>query len=453
MSHYESSLRDDLKQFFVIAIPLSAAYLAEFAMFLTTKAVVGKLGYHSLAAVGIAADLSFEILVVMMALLSVVGVLAAQAYGAGKQEELGHSVKQGFFVATGLGIAGTTLVWNLQPVLRAFDQDPIVVELAGDYLKGLSAAVLPVLWFSILRNFVAVLAKTLSVLVITVIAVVLNYLLTLWFVHGGLGLSPQGLFGAGVATGLVHWFMFLAMFWHVYRKPLFRGFGIFTRRWRLHWVTCREILTLGTPVAGLAFLEAGLFVAVAVLSGIIGAKTLAAYQITIAWVGIPFVIAFGMAEATMIRVAHAIGRDSMAQARTAGFMGMILVVAVVSTLVLVPLLFHEQIIRIFIATDDPGFDEVSRLATQFLFIGALFMVFDALQAAAARALRGMKDNIVPLWIAGFGYWILGIGGGSLLAFRYEMQGAGLWWGLAAGLAVASILLTWRFYLFTSPRPA
>ena len=155
----------------------------------------------------------------------------------------------------------------------------------------------------------------------------------------------------------------------------------------------------------------------------------------------------------MIRVAHAIGRNSMAQARTAGFMGMILVAAVVSTLVLVPLLFHEQIVRLFIATDDPGFDEVSRLATQFLHIGALFMVFDALQAAAARALRGMKDNLVPLWIAGFGYWILGIGGGSLLAFQYRMQGAGLWWGLAAGLAVASILLTWRFHRFTRPRPA
>ncbi len=451
MNHYESSLRDDLKQFFVIAIPLSAAYLAEFAMFLTTKAVVGKLGYHSLAAVGIASDLSFEILIVIMALLSVVGVLAAQAYGAGREKELGHSVKQGFFVATGLGIAGTVLVWNLQPLLRAFEQDPIVVVLAGDYLKGLSAAVLPVLWFSILRNFVAVLSKTLSVLVITVIAVGLNYLLTLWFVHGGLGLAPQGLFGAGIAAGLVHWFMFLAMLWHVYRKPLFRGFGIFTQRWQLHWKTCREILTLGTPVAGLAFLEAGLFVAVAVLSGIIGAKTLAAYQITIAWVGIPFVIALGMAEATMIRVAHAIGRNSMPQARTAGFMGMILVVAVVSTLVLVPLLFHESIVRIFIATDDPGFDEVSQLATRFLHIGALFMVFDALQAAAARALRGMKDNLVPLWIAGFGYWILGIGGGSLLAFYYDMMGAGLWWGLAAGLAVASVLLTWRFHRFTRTR--
>jgi MATE family multidrug resistance protein len=127
---------------------------------------------------------------------------------------------------------------------------------------------------------------------------------------------------------------------------------------------------------------------------------------------------------------------------------MTLVIAITLSMVVVPIVYAENIIRVFISPDDPGFAEVAEMATLFLFIGALFMVFDGLQAAAARALRGMKDNLVPLWIAGFGYWILGIGGGSILAFYYEMGGAGLWWGLAAGLAVAASLLSLRFHLFT-----
>ena len=445
---FNASLKDELRPFFIIAIPLSAAYLAEFAMFITTKMVVGKLGYHSLAAVGIAGDLTFEVLVVLMALLSIVGVLAAQALGAGKKMELGDSVRQGFLVATGLGVPATIIIWNLDLALTATGQDPRVIELARSYLHGISGAVLPVLWFSIFRNFVAVLSQTVSVLVISVLAVALNYVLTLWFVHGGLGLAPLSLFGAGLATSLVSWFMFLALVLHVYRKPMFRGFGIFKEKWQLHWPLCREILWLGWPVASLAFLEAGLFAITSILSGVIGAKTLAAYQITSGWVGIPFVIAFGLAEATMIRVAHATGRNSMPDARRAGFLGMTLVIAITSSMVIVPIAFSETIIRVFASPDDPGFTQVAELATQFLFIGALFMVFDGLQAAAARALRGMKDNLVPLWIAGFGYWILGIGGGSILAFYYEMGGAGLWWGLAAGLAVAASLLSLRFHLFT-----
>jgi MATE family multidrug resistance protein len=448
-----TSLKDELRQFIIIAIPLSAAYLAEFAMFLTSKMVVGKLGYHSLAAVGIAGDLTFEVLVVLMALLSIVGVLAAQALGAGKKMELGDSVRQGFFVATGLGIPAMILIWNLDLALIATGQDPRVVELAHGYLTGISGAVLPILWFGIFRNFVAVLSQTVSILVISVIAVALNYVLTLWFVNGGFGLAPLGLFGAGLATTLVSWFMFLTLLLHVYRKPMFRGYGVFKEKWQLHWPLCREILWLGWPVAGLAFLEAGLFVATSVLCGVIGAKTLAAYEITMGWLGIPFVIAFGLAEATMIRVAHATGRNSMHDARRAGFLGMSLVIAITSSMVLVPIVFADTIIRVFMSPDDPGFARVAELATQFLYIGALFMVFDGLQAAAARALRGMKDNLVPLWIAGFGYWILGIGGGSILAFYYQLGGAGLWWGLAAGLAVAACLLSLRFHLFTRARTA
>ena len=453
MIKVDTTLKDELRQFFIIAIPLSAAYLAEFAMFITTKMVVGKLGYHSLAAVGIAGDLTFEILVIMMALLSIVGVLAAQALGAGKKQELGQSVRQGFYVATGIGVPAMVLVWNLDLALVATNQDPKVIELAGGYLKGISGAVLPVLWFSVFRNFVAVLSQTVSVLVISVVAVGLNYLLTLWFVFGGFGLEPLGLFGAGLATTLVSWFMFLSLALHVYRKPLFRGYGIFKGKWQLIWPLCQEIMLLGIPVAGLTFLEAGLFVATSILSGVIGAKTLAAYEIVMAWAGIPFVIAFGLAEATMIRVAHAIGTDSMRNARRAGFLGMSLVIAIVSSMIVVPIVFSQPIIRIFISPEDPGFAEVSAMATEFLLIAAVFMVFDGLQATAARALRGMKDNLVPLWIAGFGYWILGIGGGSLLAFHYQMGGAGLWWGLAAGLSVSACLLTWRFHRFTLPRPA
>lgn len=451
MLKIDTTTRDELKQFFIIALPLSAAYLAEFAMFLTTKMVVGKLGYHSLAAVGIAGDLSFEVLIVLMALLSIVGVLAAQAHGAGRGRELGESVRQGLLVATGLGIPAMLLIWKMDLVLVATHQDPKVVELARDYLLGLSGAVLPVLWFAVFRNFVAVLSQTVSILVISILAVVLNYILTIWLVYGGFGLPSLGLFGAGLATTIVSWFMFFALTLHVYRKPMFRGFGLFREKWRLRWPLCREILWLGLPVAGLAFLEAGLFAVTSILSGAIDAETLAAYEITSAWVGIPFVIAFGLAEATMIRVAYAIGRNSMRDARRAGFLGMSLVIAITASLVVVPLVFAENIILIFISPEDPGFERVSMLAHQFLLIGAFFMVFDGLQAAAARALRGMKDNLVPLWIAGFGYWVLGIGGGAVLAFHYQWGGLGLWWGLAAGLAVAASLLTLRFHLFTRPQ--
>ena len=432
-----------------IALPLIAAYLAEVAMFVTTKVVVGRLGYHELAAVGLAGGLSFEVLIILMGLLSIVGVLVAQAEGAGRKRDAGHAVRQGFIVATALGLPATVLVWNLAPLLALSGQDPRVIELAAPYLHGLAGFVLPVLWFSVLRSFVAALARTGAVMVISVVAVALNYVLTLGLVHGAFGLPELGLAGAGWATTLVSWVMLTALALYAYRTPGLRGYGLFLGRLRFDLPACAEIARLGLPVAGLVLLEAGLFITVSILSGVLGAESLAAYEVLMGWIGIPFVIALGLAEATMVRVAYGVGRGGLAASRQAGLLGMAMGVAILGLLVAVPLGFPELIARVFLEPGDPGFARVAALSAQLLVIAAVFQVFDGLQAIASRALRGIRDTLAPLWLAGFGYWVLGIGGGCLLAFPAGLGAAGLWWGLGCGLIVTGSLLAWRFLKLTT----
>ncbi len=188
--------------------------------------------------------------------------------------------------------------------------------------------------------------------------------------------------------------------------------------------------------------------AVSILSGVLGAETLAAYEVLMGWIGIPFVIALGLAEATMVRVAFGVGRNSPAAARQAGLLGMTMGLAILALLVVVPLGLPELITRVFLDAGDPGFERISALVARLLVIAAIFQVFDGLQAIAARALRGIRDTVAPLWLAAFGYWVLGIGGGCLLAFPLEQGAAGLWWGLALGLIVTGSLLAWRFVRLT-----
>ena len=432
-----------------IALPLIAAYLAEFAMFVTTKIVVGRRGYHELAAVGLAGESSFGILVILMGLLSIVGVLVAQAEGAGRKLDAGHAVRQGFIVATALGVPATALIWNLAPLLALSGQDPRVIELAAPYLHGLAGFVLPALWFAVLRSFVAALARAGAVMVITVTAVALNYVLTLGLVHGAFGLPELGLAGAGWATTLVSWVMLAALALYAYRTASLRGYGLFLGRLRFDLSACAEIARLGVPVAGLTVLEAGLFITVAILSGVLGVEYLAAYEVLMGWIGIPFVIALGLAEATMVRVAYGAGRGSLAAARHAGLLGMVMGAAILGLLVVVPLGLPEFIARVFLDPEDPGFARVAALSAQLLVIAAVFQVFDGLQAIASRALRGIRDTVAPLWLAGFGYWVLGIGGGCLLAFPAGLGAVGLWWGLGCGLIVTGSLLAWRFFKLTA----
>lgn len=433
-----------------IALPLIAAYLGEYAMLQTTKIVVGHLGYLELAAVGIANDVTFEILVVFMGLLSVLGVFVAQAEAKGNKTEAGNATRQALIYAGVMGVPLTIFVWNLDLLLVATGQPEPVIDLAIPYLHFLAASVLPVLWFNVLRSYVAALAQTRIIMIITLVAVAINYLLTVALVHGSSVTPALGLAGAGWAISIVSWLMLLALVVHVAKKKELRGYGLFHGRLRVDWRIWRDLTWLGVPVAGLVLLEAGMFVSVSIISGILGAKTLAAFQIIMGWVGLPFVVGLGLAEATMVRVAYATGVNELRGARRSGLVGMSLGVSILLVLVVVPIFFAEQIVDVFLDTSHEGSDEVASLAIRLLGIVAIFQVFDGLQVVASRALRAMRDAMVPLWLAAFGYWVCGIGGGCLLAFGLDWGAVGLWWGLAAGLIVTASLLAWRFVRLTNP---
>lgn len=434
-----------------IALPLIAAYLSEYAMLQTTKIVVGHLGYLQLAAVGISNDITFEFLIVVMGLLSVIGVFVAQAEAVSDKKEAGNATRQGLIYAAMLALPLTVMVWNMDIILIATGQSEDVIRLAIPYLQALSASVLPILWFNVLRSYVAALAQPHAMMVISLIAVGVNYVVTVALVHGSAFTPALGLFGAGLAVSIVSWLMLLALVAHIATKDQLRGYGLFRDRVRIDLRLWWDITWLGVPVAGLVFLEAGMFMSVSILSGILGPKTLAASQILLGWVGLPFVVALGIAEATMIRVAYGTGAGDLRTARHSGIVGMAYGAIILSLMVVFPLFFSDQIVDIFLDPTQPGSDDVAALATSLLAVVAVFQVFDGLQAIAARALRAMKDTMVPLVLAGFGYWVCGIGGGTVLAFVLDWQATGLWWGLAAGLIATGSLLAWRFLWLTKPQ--
>ena len=443
-----SPIKAELQKLLPIAAPLIAAYLAEYAMFVTTKLVVGALGFKELAAVGLAGSMTFEMMVVLMGVISITGVLAAQAEGAGDKPTAGIAARQGVVVAIILSLPLMALIWNIGDVFLLLGQDPEIAALAEPYARALAPVAPAALVFAALRDFVAALARTRSIMFITLAAVGLNWLIAEGLVHGRWGLPEMGLPGAGIATAAVNWFMLFLLIGYIYRTEALRGYGLFKSRLNVDWAVVREFFRLGVPVAGLVAVEAGLFMAVGLLSGVIGPETLAAHQVLMGWIGIPFVIALAMAEASMVRVAFQIGRRDPTGARLAGMVGIGLGGVVLTILIIAPILLAREITQIFIPADDPGFARVSAIVLQLMMIAAVFQVFDGVQVIAARSLRGVKDTLAPLWIGAFGYWVMGIGVGWVLAFPLGYEGAGLWTGLALGIVTSALLLTWRFRAIT-----
>jgi multidrug resistance protein, MATE family len=74
----------------------------------------------------------------------------------------------------------------------------------------------------------------------------------------------------------------------------------------------------------------------------------------------------------------------------------------------------------------------------------VFQIVDGAQVVGAGMLRGLHDTRVPMIFAMIGYWVVGIGVGTGLAFPGGMQGLGIWIGLASGLGFVAVLLLLRW---------
>ncbi len=441
-------LSHELKQTMIIAAPLAGAYLAEVAMVLVDHVMVGRLGSLELGAVGLLGNAAFEALIFITAVVSIVGILVAHSRGAERPEEIGHHVAQGLWVAFALGVPATVLCWYLGDLLALTGQDPRVIELGRDYVEPLSWSLVPGVLFIALRAYTSAMSRAVPVLMITVSTVIAKVPVTYVLVFGGFGIPAMGVAGAGWATTIVIWGMFLSMAWYVSVAPGLKEHNVFSHILEFDWKEMLKILRLGMPIGGIALLEGGMFIAVIVLMGVISADALAANEVVMGWTAMTFVFSLGLGEAAGIRVAHELGAKRPGDARRAGMLAVCLGFLSMGCFSVAFIFLPELLSAAFLDITDPENAAVVELAIVLFFIGAVFQLTDGLQAIATRALRGMRDTLIPMWIASLGYWVFGIGGGWVLAFPMGYGPEGLWWGLACGLTVTGSLLLWRFHLLS-----
>jgi len=238
--------------------------------------------------------------------------------------------------------------------------------------------------------------------------------------------------------------MFLAMVVVVTRHPRFRRYHLFGRFWRPDWVRFREVWRLGLPIAVTLTLEIAVFNTAVFLMGLIGADSVAAHAIALQLAALTFMVPLGLSQAATVRVGLAFGRRDRDGIARAGWTAFVLSVSFMALMALTMLTFPAQLVALFLNPTDPANAAVIPLAISFLFVAALFQIFDGAQAVGAGMLRGLQDTKVPMAYAAIGYWAIGLTVGVWLAFGLGWKGVGIWTGLATGLAIVAALMIARW---------
>ena len=439
------ALRTELHATLRLAGPVVAAQLAHISMGFVDTVMVGRLGPEALAGVALGHTVFFFFAIMGMGMVRAVGPMVSQAVGAEAPVAAGRSVRQGLWLAGGLGAVILVILSTIEPVLRWTGQEPTAIDGATAYLNAIRWGILPFLGFAALRSFVEGLSRPLPVTIIAFIGVGVNIAANEVLMFGYWGLPALGLAGTGWASTIVFSALFGLLALFVHRTAPFSDYEVFTRLREPDPATLRELVWVGAPMGASRGVESSLFMVTTVMMGTLGTTALAAHQVALQCAAFAFMVPLGIGMAGTVRVGQAAGAQDEAGARRAGGVAMgLATLFMVGTAVLFWTL-PRPLVGLYLDLAASENAAVVSLAVQLLGVAAVFQLFDGLQVAAHGALQGLKDTRVPMGIAMVTYWGIGLTTGYLWGVWGGGGPEALWWGLVVGLAAASVLLVLRFH--------
>src|SRR5690606_35777555 len=188
------------------------------------------------------------------------------------------------------------------------------------------------------------------------------------------------------------WVQALAFAIYLARPKRFVPLAPFARFEPPRWAPIRNLLATGVPIGVTVMMAGGLFIVTALLIGRLGDVPAAAHPIAINVASLCFMVPFALAEATPVRVGHAVGQGRGSRGvRRAAFAGGVLVLATQLTGGSILLLGHDHLVALY-TRDVAG----ATLASSLLRYAAAVQLPDGIQGVSAGARRGLRGTRVPV---------------------------------------------------------
>ena len=433
--------KPDFKETVRLAVPVVIGQVGHMMMGVVDSVMVGRVGAASLAAASIGHSMFILVLIFGVGVSMAISPLVAMAVGGRNPVYTGKIFRQGFLVNTLIGLVLAICGYFLSDIFLFLEQPPDVTGLAIEYMQILALSVIPVMIFQTYRQYSEGLAIMKPAMFVTLLANLVNVFVNWVLIFGNLGAPAMGLAGAGWATFCTRTLMAITLALYISKSDRFAQFNPSMRFRTIDMQIIKKVLRIGIPSGIQYVFEVGAFTGSAIIIGWLGTVPLAAHQIALNLASISFMFALGISSAASIRVGNAVGRKDVHGIRAAGFSSIILACTVMVSFGIAFILLRYFLPSLYI--DSPAVIDV---AASLLIIAALFQLSDGTQAVGIGALRGLADTRVPMIITFFAYWIIGLPGGYLLGFIFDLGVEGVWVALLCALTASAVLLTLRFHI-------
>ncbi|WP_037082278.1 MATE family efflux transporter [Pseudoxanthomonas sp. J35] len=432
----------ELRATATLALPLVLGHVSTGLISFVDNVIAGHHGTRTLASVTVGTALMWLPMMVPLGTLIALTASVSQLDGAGRRHEIGPLFRQALWLALGLGLLMSGFLSVVPLALGAFGIAPDIIPGATAFCHAVRWGAPAMVMFFCMRYLSEGTHWTLPTMLLgfggLAVLAPLGYALTF-----GVGPLPEmGAAGLGAASATVMWLQALTFAFYLARSRRFAPLALFSHLEPPRWSVIRGLLATGLPIGVTVLMEGGLFIATALLIARLGEVPAAAHQIAINVSALCFMLPMGLAEATTVRVGHALGAQDPAGVRRAAYAGYAIVLGTQLCSATVLLLGHDAIVSVY--TADVA---VAALASTLLLFAAAFQFPDGIQVMSAGSLRGLRDTRVPMLLATVAYWGLGMPLGAGLGLGLGLGPQGMWAGLITGLTAAAILmgarLNWR----------
>lgn len=432
--------RDFMRSMLAIALPVAFQQLITASLNMIDVLMVGQLGETSVAALGLANQIFFLLILFLFGVTSGMSIFTAQYWGKGDVENirrvLGICLAIAVLVAAFFTLAATIIPHRL---MNFYTEDPEVIRLGSDYLRivGLSYIMMAIsiAYISVLRSITMVKMTVVVAVIALAIKTILAYLLIF-----GVGPFPAlGVRGAAIGTALGWTFecVLLLILVYVLKTPLAANpLTLF----RFNRPFAMNVLKTSMPAAINEVLWSIGITSYNAVYARIGTDAIAAVNINATIEELVFVLFIGLGNASAVMVGNQIGAGGKNMAFEYGRRFTILGVASALLGGVIVLFVRETVINLYQISPSAA---VSLRWLMLIYSLSIWLrVFNFMLFIGA--LRAGGDTRYAMFTELFSIWLIGVPAALIGGFVLHLPVYGVYALVLVEEAVKAIIIFRRF---------
>ena len=436
--HQTHNLQQRMWLFISIFLPILIYQLANFSASFVDTTMTGHYDTLHLAGVSMATSLWIPFFDLLIGIVSALVPIIGHHLGQGKKEKIASDFYQFIYLSLGLSLILFALVFVGAPlVLSHLSLEPLVEEVAKNYLWYLALGIIPLLLFSTIRSLFDALGLTKLSMYLMLLLLPLNGSFNYALIYGAFGFPEMGGAGAGLGTSLAYWVLLLISLLVAVKHPKIRAYEL----WKIRPLDKKgliEGIRLGLPIGGTFFAEVMIFSVVGLIMAKFSSLIIASHQAAMNFSNLMYAFPMSISTSMSIIVSYEIGANRPDDVKKFCKLGRLTALGIAGFTFLFLYILRDRVAALY------GSDtEFIRMTSVFLTYSLFFQLADTFAAPLQGILRGYKDTQVPFYLGLIAYWGVSLPLGLFLDHFTSLGPYGYWIGLIASLVTSGILFQWR----------